>query len=50
MEKKIMLRLYAYQTKAKDPGNTVVAKNPVMTTTSNNLLIENVLTFMPIKK
>ena len=35
MEKKFMLRLYAYQTKAKDPGNTVVAKNPVLT--SNDL-------------
>ena len=47
------LWLYAYQTKARNPGNILAATNPVfdllMTflrppTTSNNLKIENVLT------
>ena len=34
-EKKNYATAFAYQTKAKDPGNTVVATNPVMT--SNDL-------------
>ena len=28
--KMVQLRLYAYQTKARNPGNTVAATNPVL--------------------